>query len=450
MIGQSKTAGERSEHCMREHVGVINDLADALGEDRVIEALTDAIRYRDLAGSPDVESLLRHGGQILLEPDTSRDSWEDFNGFVTQSVSDALVAMRSSDLRPRTADELMDELAWDLTEKMCDACQEAESYVQVAIARDFISNIEEAPGFENAWPDGRLDEDDVARDLVEEYGLFFDYDTREYISEATFSASVLLSATDECSAERHLHDSILQWHEDNFDLVPTSDEATGRSTWDYVPTREGVVEPWRRPADETQHSSYDTLCESQGTTLEEVVNGGGGAFGWSFLEDLLECPDYGWPALSVMCTMTGEQFVSAAVCMLDHPDTFARRGPVGTAFVVPADGETRYPCLIGLFDPVNGSGGTMGVRLERPLPVAASEVWLAFQEPDRGGQWGGFWTPQETFGLCEPFAGRVDDPPAAARPCLCHENKSLSAQRDEVTRGWSGSQAPEAEIGQER
>ena len=224
------------------------------------------------------------------------------------------------------------------------------------------------------------------------------------------------------------------------------DEDAVHDRWEYVPSGDGVVRPWERPADVPGHSAYDTLCASQGTSLEDVVNGGGGAFGRSFLEDMLNCPDYGWPALAVMCSMDGEQFVGAAACMLAHPQTYKGVGPVGTAFVVPADDETRHPCLVGLFDPVNGASGTMGVTLERPFEVPASEVWLTMQEPERGGQWGGFWTPQETCGFCEPFDGIVGEPSPGEGPRLRAGNESLSTQRTDASGARAEGEGHEAEM----
>lgn len=221
--------------------------------------------------------------------------------------------------------------------------------------------------------DTLLDAPGLASELREWGGCWQDMHVEELARSAEFRASTLLAATNGCEPESAVLDSILQWQEDAL--------------------------PYSRPSD-IGPSAIDWLCESQGTTLEEVVNDPRGAFAESMREELLESGCCGSrPCVCVMSSMSFGQWVTTTSCTAAAPEM------EGCAFV--ADDS----CLVGIYDPAVGAGGLMGVRLERPIEVPAPLVRDNMQEPQMGETWGSYYTPQNCYGFSKPFAGHAKDAP---------------------------------------
>lgn len=240
-------------------------------------------------------------------------------------------------------------------------------------------------------------------ELREWPGCWLDIDTIWLAAQATFKASTTLASMRNCESESAVLDSVLQWQEDSFER---QDERLAKA--------EDAL-PYSRPSD-IGPSAIDWLCESQGTTLEKVMNDPKGPFAESMREELLESACCGsWPCVCVMSSMTFEQWVNTTACA----DSTRRLD--GYAFV--ADDS----CLAGIYDPVNGSGSLMEVTLERPIEVPAALVRDNMQEPERGDRWRNLWTPQGCYGFSEPFAGHAKDAPKGlkARVPDLHEGHEI-------------------------
>ncbi|WP_417066805.1 hypothetical protein [Gordonibacter pamelaeae] len=66
---------------------------------------------------------------------------------------------------------------------------------------------------------------------------------------------------------------------------------------------------------------------------------------------------------------------------------------------------------MGIYDPINGCGGTAGIELDTDFDIDPRDIKYTMMEP-RGGKWESdridLYTPQDCFGFSEPFAGRIE------------------------------------------
>lgn len=279
------------------------------------------------------------------------------------------------------------------------------------VAKAFADNVRSAceGDSRNEEVDDLLDEPGLASALREWGGCWLDLDADGLARSATFSASTTLAATRNCERERSILDSVLQWQEDSY-------EWRGGT----LVMADGAL-PYSRPAD-VGPSAIDWLCESQGMTLEQVMNEPKGPFAESMRDELVESGCCGsWPCVCVMSSMSFDQWVATSACA----ESASRLD--GCAFV--ADDS----CLVGLYDPVVGAGSLMEVTLERPIEVPAALVRDNMQEPERGGKWQGLYTPQGCYGLCEPFAGHAKDAPEDRRARVPgRENEPVAATAERL------------------
>lgn len=206
-----------------------------------------------------------------------------------------------------------------------------------------------------------------------------------------------------------------QWRDD---LGRRAAEAASAVFWesDYSPgTPEGVLdmvrvqlvdeiatgtEDWRaetvdRLAEDYSRCSAQWLCESQGTTLMEVVNGARGGFAESLRDAIVEDvgDSWGWPMIGVLTTM-GLDDIARANTALGWRTPRGMEAPLST---VPTGrtphGYPRQPNIV-LTDPVNGSGQCVAIELDRPLDIALGNVCCAMRD-GVGGKWGNWYTSQE-------------------------------------------------------
>lgn len=279
------------------------------------------------------------------------------------------------------------------------------------VAKAFADNVRgacEGMAFSEEVED-LLDNSDLASELRDWGGCWLDLDADGLARSATFQASTTLAASRDCDRESAIVDSVLQWQDDSFE-------------WrDGELVRSDAALPYSRPAD-VGPSAVDWLCESQGTTLEKVMNEPDGPFEESMREELLDCARCAsWPCVCVVSSMSFDQWVATSACA----ESASRLD--GCAFV--ADDS----CLVGLYDPVVGAGSLMEVTLERPIEVPAALVRDNMQEPERGGKWQGLYTPQGCYGLCEPFAGHAKDAPEDRRARVPgRENEPVAATAERL------------------
>lgn len=82
-------------------------------------------------------------------------------------------------------------------------------------------------------------------------------------------------------------------------------------------------------------------------------------------------------------------------------------GPAGTFTVKPG----TYEPILGIYDPVDGCGGTMGTVLDRDFEIDPHDISYTMMEPVRG-EWKSdridLYTPQDCFGFSDPFGGRIE------------------------------------------
>lgn len=167
-------------------------------------------------------------------------------------------------------------------------------------------------------------------------------------------------------------------------------------------------------ADDYAKCSAQWLCETQGTTLAEVVNGRDGEFAESLRDAIAEDvgDSWGWPMIGVLTTL-GLNDIATANTALEWQAT---RGIEKPFAAVPtgrtAQGRSRQPNVV-LTDPVNGSGQCVNIELERPLEIDLGDICCAMRD-GVGGKWGNWYTSQEIGGWLPSEFERTLWRPAAA------------------------------------
>lgn len=160
---------------------------------------------------------------------------------------------------------------------------------------------------------------------------------------------------------------------------------------------------WEPGADQTLADDYakcsaQWLCETQGTTLAEVVNGRDGEFAESLRDAIVEDvgDSWGWPMIGVFTTL-GLNDIATANTALEWQTP---RGIEKPFAAIPtgrtAQGYSRQPNVV-LTDPVNGSGQCVRIELERPLEIDLGDICCAMRD-GVGGKWGNWYTSQEIGG----------------------------------------------------
>ena len=179
-------------------------------------------------------------------------------------------------------------------------------------------------------------------------------------------------------------------------------------------------------ADDCAKCSAQWLCETQGTTLAEVVNGRDGGFAESLRDAIVEDvgDSWGWPMIGVLTTL-GLNDIATANTALEWQTP---RGIEKPFAAIPtgrtAQGYSRQPNVV-LTDPVNGSGQCVRIELERPLEIDLGDICCAMRD-GVGGKWGNWYTSQEIGGwfpsefertLWRPVpANEIDKEPMIGKP----------------------------------
>ena len=391
-------------------MGVIEELNEVLGEDVVTKAFAQALEAQGTSprmGVGEIEQRLGQIGDVFIDASwylMDQELIDSVPHMVAKAVeNESLIQNLGTDgVEPaELAAHCVNHLIYDLEA----AFEPVDLETLREVTRTFADNVRSAceGDSRNEEVDDLLDEPGLASALREWGGCWLDLDADGLARSATFSASTTLAATRNCERERSILDSVLQWQEDSY-------EWRGGT----LVMADGAL-PYSRPAD-VGPSAIDWLCESQGMTLEQVMNEPKGPFAESMRDELVESGCCGsWPCVCVMSGMSFDQWVTATACA----ESTTRLD--GCASV--ADDS----CVVGIYDPVIGAGGLMGVTLERPIEVPAALVRDNMQEPERGDKWRHLWTPQECFGFCEPFAGHARDAPKGreARLPSPHESQDI-------------------------
>lgn len=169
--------------------------------------------------------------------------------------------------------------------------------------------------------------------------------------------------------------------------------------------------------------SLSWLCKTQGCDLAAAVNGLGGDFAASVRDAILEDngPEaWGWPMVGLMTTLVLEDFAEATFAQGEVGDRPFATVPVGAG-----PNGTRQP-TIGLIDPVNGSGFSSPIELERPIELTDGDIGYAMRD-GVGGKWGPWWTCEEICGWVPSEFDRALLPPADRTPEIDreHEKKGM-------------------------
>lgn len=391
-------------------MGVIEELNEVLGEDVLTRAFAQALEAQGTSprmGVGEIEQRLEHGDDVFVDADwylMDQELVDSVPHMVAKAMeTESLVQNLDNDavLPAELAAHCVNHLIYDLEM----AFEPVDLEMLREVSRTFADNVRGACSGDPCKEEveGLLDEPRLASELREWGGCWLDLDADDLARSATFQASTTLAATRDCGRESAILDSVLQWREDSHEWRDEKLEKV-----------EGAP-PYSRPTD-VGPSAIDWLCESQGTTLVQVMNEPRGPFAESMREELLESGTCGsWPCVCVMSSMSFDQWVTASACA----ESTTRLD--GCAFV--ADDS----CLVGIYDPVNGAGGLMGVTLERPIEVPAALVRDNMQEPERGDRSQGLYTPQSCYGFCEPFAGHAKDAPEDKRAKVpeMHESQDI-------------------------
>lgn len=162
-----------------------------------------------------------------------------------------------------------------------------------------------------------------------------------------------------------------------------------------------------------EDNALSWLCRTQGTTLDDVVNGVDASEFAASLRSEIDAASPAvefCPALEVLATCSYRDALALAASahgLEDNAESGFRGAP---SLKVPADACAR----VGIVCNVCGKGGALGIRLERPLPVDASHIARVLPGPgDRfQSMVSGLYTPQWIFSL----PNSSWDTPLAAAP----------------------------------
>ncbi len=187
--------------------------------------------------------------------------------------------------------------------------------------------------------------------------------------------------------------------------------------------------PWDPEADPSISDDYAKcsvkwLCDTQGTSLAEVVNGRDGRFAESLRDAINEDvgDSWGWPMIGVLTTLDLNDIATANTA-LEWETPHGTEAPFSTVPTgTTAQGLPRQPAVV-LTDPVNGRGQRVAIELDRPLDIALGNVCCAM--PDGvGGKWGDWCTSREIGGwlpsefertMRKPAAHGIDEAPMPGR-----------------------------------
>ena len=296
-----------------------------------------------------------------------------------------------------TADDLSHAVTCVLTDRFNDDLWGSRLEDSKNIADKFAQAIESRLGSEHPEQMPYIDSECLCDSLIGKFGFSYDID----FSGLTFETSLILSVEDLYS-EGDVIDAVLDWQEDNLPLICHRGGTGEDDRWEYEPSEDH--KPFTRPAD-TPESIFDKLCASQGTTLEKVINDPVTPFECSFREDIFNTPQNRIIGLAVLATLPLDAFVDASLSMIC-------RGEGENAGTFTAKQGTYEP-ILGIYDPIEGRSGTMGIALDRDFEIDPHDITYAMEESiSTSGEWQSdhisLYTPQGCCGFCDPFRGRIE------------------------------------------
>lgn len=344
---------------------------DSIGVAEVIDAVTEILGYEiaDIAG--------REGDAtwptVTLDPSIDAQ-WRDDLG--RRAAEAASAVFWESDYSPGTPEGVLDMVRVQLVDEIATGTEDWRAETVDRLAEGLIERFPDLIGPESPYSEPR----DLVAELEERLGLCVDTSAVDGIMERCEARTTLVIGTradfdgDWCPSRRVLR-SAAEWL-----------DGPRESAWD--PTTTDLAEDYSR-------CSAQWLCESQGTTLMEVVNGARGGFAESLRDAIVEDvgDSWGWPMIGVLTTM-GLDDIARANTALGWRTPRGMEAPLST---VPTGrtphGYPRQPNIV-LTDPVNGSGQCVAIELDRPLDIALGNVCCAMRD-GVGGKWGNWYTSQE-------------------------------------------------------
>lgn len=347
---------------------------DSIGVVEVIGATKEILGYEiaDVAG--------REGDAIW--PTLTLDPCIDYewgSQLGSRAIETAAGAFWESD-SPGTPEGVIDLVREDLAEAIAAGAEDWRIDTIERLAQGLVDRYPELIGADSPYSEPWH----LVAELEERLGLYVD-------------TSAVDGIVDRCSSKVTLF--IGSRSDFDADWAPSRRVLRSAATWLDGPQETS----WDPEADQSLADDYakcsaQWLCETQGTTLADVVNGRDGEFAESLRDATAEDvgDSWGWPMIGVLTTL-GVNDIATANTALEWQSTRGMEKPFAE---VPtgrtAQGHSRQPNVV-LTDPVNGSGQCVNIELERPLEIDLGDICCAMRD-GVGGKWGNWYTSQEIGG----------------------------------------------------
>lgn len=347
---------------------------DSIGVVEVIGATKEILGYEiaDVAG--------REGDAIW--PTLTLDPCIDYewgSQLGSRAIETAAGAFWESD-SPGTPEGVIDLVREDLAEAIAAGAEDWRIDTIERLAQGLVDRYPELIGADSPYSEPWH----LVAELEERLGLYVD-------------TSAVDGIVDRCSSKVTLF--IGSRSDFDADWAPSRRVLRSAATWLDGPQETS----WDPEADQSLADDYakcsaQWLCETQGTTLADVVNGRDGEFAESLRDAIAEDvgDSWGWPMIGVLTTL-GVNDIATANTALEWQSTRGMEKPFAE---VPtgrtAQGHSRQPNVV-LTDPVNGSGQRVNIELERPLEIDLGDICCAMRD-GVGGKWGNWYTSQEIGG----------------------------------------------------
>lgn len=347
---------------------------DSIGVVEVIGATKEILGYEiaDVAG--------REGDAIW--PTLTLDPCIDYewgSQLGSRAIETAAGAFWESD-SPGTPEGVIDLVREDLAEAIAAGAEDWRIDTIERLAQGLVDRYPELIGADSPYSEPWH----LVAELEERLGLHVD-------------TSAVDGIVDRCSSKVTLF--IGSRSDFDADWAPSRRVLRSAATWLDGPQETS----WDPEADQSLADDYakcsaQWLCETQGMTLADVVNGRDGEFAESLRDAIAEDvgDSWGWPMIGVLTTL-GVNDIATANTALEWQTPRGMEKPFAE---VPtgrtAQGHSRQPNVV-LTDPVNGSGQCVNIELERPLEIDLGDICCAMRD-GVGGKWGNWYTSQEIGG----------------------------------------------------
>lgn len=374
----------------KDAIGSLGDIYDALGKDLADSCVARAIGYRATTGKHDTLEAVRAGRAVELEECMDYRDREA----VAELVTEILEARESNPRHPSEGIR-----AW-----MAESAEQARFGRYTSdwmlsrndvTASDVAALVNCILGDDGLWTGGYIEREDIADDLIEEvenlgldctdldpadlaeelrdrFGLESVFVTGDDVARTRFPQTILIGdkgctrQADQVSRSRHAFDAALEY------LWALDDAGPG----DPAPTFGGGN--YRAGAEDIANSNLQWLCETQGTSLMDVLTPGSAAHGTPFAkalrQEILEAAacEAAWPYLAVLVETTVGEHLELTTASHSSPD--------------PRAGVLVESAMVGIHDPVNGAGGVLdlgnwgGAMHMGPFVVPDTMVALAMPD----------------------------------------------------------------------